>query len=212
MQIPAQSSWVVRKILGMKTHLLQLAQGESWIRSDHFSVRKLYLDMCGQQERVSWAKMMCQNSAPPKHLFISWLLLNDRLATCQYLQKLGVQVDSVCALCQQEEETVQHLFFSCRISSYIWREVMAWSGVSRTAAAWSLEYEYLVSHCSNNSGKQRMYRCVTAVLIYLIWRERNHRRMKGITTHEDSIIHQCKTLIAICGDRDRKIARILQRR
>lgn len=211
MQIPHQSSWVVRKIMGVRAHLQQLTRGEDWIRSSTFSVRKMYLAFTGQHQKVPWAKMICQNSAPPKHIFISWLLLNGRMATCSYVQKFGIQVDSSCCLCKKEQETVDHLFFQCDVAAAIWRDVMDWGGIARPAGEWSQEYAFLVTQCTNNNGRQKLYCCIVAILIYQVWKERNRRRMKGVATNPMVVVQQCKVLVSVCGSKDRKIAKLLKR-
>lgn len=38
--------------------------------------------------------------------------------------KWNSAVNGVCVLCQLEEETCQHLFFSCQYSSKVWREMV----------------------------------------------------------------------------------------
>lgn len=53
--------------------------------------------------------------------------------------------------------------------------------IGKLAINWSVEKTFLISQCSNNSGKQRLYRCVVAVFIYHIWKEKNHRRMQDNT-------------------------------
>lgn len=100
MKIPMQSSWVIRKIIGAREHLKEIQDGQKWLQQADFSIQKLYSTFIGGLPKVQWAKMMCQNAAPPKCLFITWLLLYGKLATCSYLQKIGTQVDPLCCLCE----------------------------------------------------------------------------------------------------------------
>lgn len=71
MGLPMQSSWVIRKILGAREHLKKLQDGRDWIQQPMFSIKKLYAAFLGNPQKVLWAKMMCQNSAPSKCLFIT---------------------------------------------------------------------------------------------------------------------------------------------
>lgn len=126
-----KSSWVIRKIIGAREHLKEMRNGKMWIQKIDFSVKELYIAFMGQSQRVPWAKMVCQNAAPPKYLFITWFLLHGKLATCSYLQKVGVQVDPVCYICEQENETLEHLFFECIVARDVWNGVSRWCGIDR---------------------------------------------------------------------------------
>lgn len=81
MEIPAQCSWILRKILGVRAHLLGLPEGRTWLSNGEFSIRKVYSALMGDIARVSWAKMVCQNPAPPKCVFNAWLLMHEKLPT-----------------------------------------------------------------------------------------------------------------------------------
>lgn len=111
MELPKQSTWMVRKILGARECLKQMQDGKCWISNSKFSIKKLYKALIGSTQKVAWAKMLCQNVAPPKCIFMSWLLLHEKLVTCAYLKKRGIQVDEVCCLCKKKEESLDHLFF-----------------------------------------------------------------------------------------------------
>lgn len=101
-----------------------------------------YAAFMGSPQKVSWAKLMCQNSAPAKCLFIAWLVMHDRLPTCSYLRRIGIIVDTTCCLCNQEVETVEHMFFQCEYAAAVWKMVTEWSGISRLATNWSNEKRY----------------------------------------------------------------------
>lgn len=115
MAIPKQCSWVVRKILGAREYLKKVRNGEEILKHHIFSVRKVYMLMMGDMERVPWAKMICQNPAPAKCVFIVWLLLYGKLATCSYLSRMGIQTDPTCCLCDRGVEDLDHLFFACEV-------------------------------------------------------------------------------------------------
>lgn len=120
MKVPMQSSWAVRKIIGAREHLKKLQNGKYWIQNATFSIKHLYNTFMGRPQKVPWAKMVCQNAAPPKCLFITWLVLHERLATCSHLQRIGVLVDYVCCLCRIVDETLDHLFFECDVGRRVW--------------------------------------------------------------------------------------------
>lgn len=209
MVIPQQSSWMVRKIIGAQAYVSQLQQGMEWVQQSSFSVRKLYKAFIGEPIKQPWAKMMCQNPAPPKVKFITWLLLHEKLATYSYLQRIGVQVEPLCYLCGADVETLNHLFFQCEFATTVWNGVVVGYGIHRRAEMWSEERAYMLTHCTTNSGYQRTYRCMLSTLVYHIWKERNHRRMQSKRSTAEQIIKQCKETVAWCGKQDKRMDRYL---
>lgn len=202
----------MRKILGAREYLNQVQDGRELLKEPTFSIKRVYLAMLGATQRVSWAKVICHNCAPPKYMFIMWLLMHGRLATCQYLSSIGVSVDDNCSLCEGAVEMLDHLFFRCTLAAKVWKEVWEWCGVNQVAGGWDEEREVLIANSSSNSGKQRLYRCVVTVMVYQLWLERNQRRMQGKQRTTEAIIYECKLLVAWCSLKDKKIAGCLGRR
>lgn len=65
MVIPAQSSWMIRKILRARDYLTTMVDGTLWLQQEKFSIHKLYKVFVGEYNRKPWAKLICQNIAPP---------------------------------------------------------------------------------------------------------------------------------------------------
>lgn len=166
MVIPKHSSWMVRKVIGTREYLRELQNGQGLLQKTTFSFKKLYIDFTGSPPKVPWEKVVCQNLAPPKYVFISWLLMHEKLVTCAYLRERGVQVEETCRLCERHSEALEHLFFECEVSAAIWKGVAEWCGIWREPKNWSGEKEMLLTYCTANSGKQRFYRSVVYVIVY----------------------------------------------
>lgn len=211
MNIPVQISWMMKKILGIRSHLLGTTQRVDWLSNYVFSITKLYRELVGQVQKVPWAKIICQNGAPPKCKFIMWLALHEQLATCSWLRKFGVVVDPTCCFCGEDEETMDHLFFDCRFSKEVWTQVASWCGIRRVAMRWDVERIFLISQCSTNNITQRFYRCIVSVLIYQIWIARNCWRMQNQRIQIDGVVKQCKFLLLWSCSKDRKLKSIVSR-
>ncbi|KAL6525495.1 hypothetical protein OROHE_015802 [Orobanche hederae] len=69
----------------------------------------------GPSVPVPWAPLLCGPGKIPRHSFILWLAIQERLSTMDkpWLR----QVDGVCVLCGMDLETHSHLFFQCPYSS-----------------------------------------------------------------------------------------------
>ena len=53
-------------------------------------------------------------------------ILNCILFTNVKLNLIGVVESPNCTFCQEAAESVEHLLFSCRISSEFWKHVLSW--------------------------------------------------------------------------------------
>lgn len=90
--------------------LLSIYGELSVLYHNHFSISALYKQMRGSFDKVPWRRMICNNHASPKCLFIVWLELLGRLSTCENLLKIGIQCDLQCCLCESGVDSLQHLF------------------------------------------------------------------------------------------------------
>lgn len=205
MPIPQQGSWVVRKILGARECVRRLPNRDEVMQHRSFSVKRVYMGLLGEVERVPWAKVVCQNPAPAKCKFIVWLLLHAKLVTCDRLRRFGIMVDSTCCLCDTGDETLDHIFFECQFARRVWDNVATWCGVEKEAVRWEQSRRILLAHCTNNNITQRNYRCMVTILVYHLWRERNARRMQRKKERVEEISGACRVMYEICRQSDRKL-------
>ncbi|KAH0762078.1 hypothetical protein KY290_018151 [Solanum tuberosum] len=71
---------------------------------------------------------MFSTTARPKAVFIMWLQLQAKLLTEDRLLKWGSKVEPQCMLCQNEDETRDHLWM--QLSSDIggnWQQYLTWA-------------------------------------------------------------------------------------
>ena len=63
--------------------------------------------------------------APAKCKFFLWLAIRNRCWTSDRLAKRGLPHPDKCPLCDQEDETIQHLLTSCVVARQVWFRVLA---------------------------------------------------------------------------------------
>ncbi|GMI85696.1 hypothetical protein like AT4G29090 [Hibiscus trionum] len=73
-------------------------------------------------ENPFWKKVVWRGLAPPKVKIFLWKIMWGRVPVFVELQKRGVTscASSLCPLCKNFPESVNHLFFPCQISWQIW--------------------------------------------------------------------------------------------
>ncbi|CAI8616178.1 unnamed protein product [Vicia faba] len=95
----------------------------------------------------------------PKHSFIAWLAVQNRLKTRDRLKKMQIIMDSTCMLCGEQEESRDHLLFQCTYNRKCWQAIKSWLN-------WKMET------CNINNVTSWINNVV--VVIYQIWKIRNN--------------------------------------
>ncbi|XP_058733800.1 uncharacterized protein LOC131605468 [Vicia villosa] len=133
---------------------------------------------------------------PSKILCFGWRFLLNRIPTRDQLVRRGVLVggiDSVCALCSTEEESLSHLFFLCNVSIRIWRRVFMWLDLSEFMTLEEFGdffYFYEKVPCLN---KRMIVGTVWLATVWMIWLKRN----AVIFEKEDFSFTECMTDIVL---------------
>jgi hypothetical protein len=71
--------------------------------------------------------------APPKCRFFLWLAAHDHCWTTDRLVKRNLPHLSLCLLCDQEEETINHLLVECVFSRHFWFILLQRMGLAALA-------------------------------------------------------------------------------
>ena len=61
-----------------------------------------------------------------KLIIFQFKLLHRRLATNDFLNKIGIRENDICTFCTTEKESLFHLFWSCSETSCFWQGFMKW--------------------------------------------------------------------------------------
>ncbi|GKV51281.1 hypothetical protein SLEP1_g57948 [Rubroshorea leprosula] len=82
-----------------------------------------------KQSSVPWHRLVWFSRQIPKHSFISWLAILDRLTTKARQKKWSPNIDDTCVLCNNGSETVEHLFFKCSYAKCVWKRLSVMSEI-----------------------------------------------------------------------------------
>ncbi|GKV02273.1 hypothetical protein SLEP1_g14730 [Rubroshorea leprosula] len=102
-----------------------------WIpsASSSFKARKTWHWIRNKQARVSWHKLVWFPQSIPKHSFIWWLAVLDRLTTRARQKKWPPTLTDTCVLCNNHSETTEHLFFKCYYARRVWQVLSNLAGI-----------------------------------------------------------------------------------
>lgn len=161
-----------------------------------FSTKKTWLSIRQSQPECGWSKGVWFSQATPKYSFLVWVAIKNRLQTMDRILSWNSAANGVCVLCQEEEETCQHLFFSCKYSSKIWREMIG--GILKEAytTRWT-EIIDIISRDRGNPAETFIVRYAFQVLAHSIWRERNGRRHREQPNDEKTLAKMVDKMIRL---------------
>jgi len=178
-----QASWIVNKILKAKETFMDAGLSyEDIMNMQSCSIKNIYHRLRGRFEKVSWRRIVCHNTGCPRWTFILTVAAHGKLYTKDRLQKWGLQVDQKCVLCNQANETIQHLFFECTYAKALWSALLTWQGIRRPVAGWDEELRWAEKKTKRNTAAAELYKMAVAATVYHVWKERNTRIFQAKVT------------------------------
>ena len=81
MRIPSSMSWVLKKIMKCRDIFDNGSKIHDYEKEGKFSINKCYNLIRDPIIHVSWKRLVCNNRATPKSIFIAWLAVLNRLGT-----------------------------------------------------------------------------------------------------------------------------------
>ncbi|XP_071695890.1 uncharacterized protein [Rutidosis leptorrhynchoides] len=161
-----------------KEDAIQWKDNDGYIRE--FAVRWVWEYVRSKAPEVPWAPVIWYTNNIPKHAFVMWLLMGEKLKTQDKLKQWEVTNNTplVCSLCEQVPDSHDHLFFACPFSMQVWNRVKVHMEFPIFSDSWR-DFILLVSPFA----KRRIARIIVvklllAATVYSLWQERNNRLFK----------------------------------
>ncbi|KAL0290871.1 UNVERIFIED_CONTAM: hypothetical protein Sradi_7040100 [Sesamum radiatum] len=151
-----------------------------------FSTQSLLQFLEPSSPRVLWSQLLGGKFVIPRHEFILWLAILERLSTMDriWASTLGQQ----CVLCGgQQVESHGHLFFRCPFARRCldilrWRVRFRWPNRS-----WQLDILWAARRWRGRHLLNAASRALLASAIYNIWRERNNRIFQQVSASAEAV-------------------------
>ncbi|KAH0681710.1 hypothetical protein KY289_019462 [Solanum tuberosum] len=148
MPIPQHACWMTRKILEAR-----MVWNNCQLMNQQSITRDLYLRLIGDGIR-----------------------LHAKLLTKDRLLKWGSKVDTQCMLCQNEDETRDHLIVKCSYTRRLWDEIARWMQMSSDIGGnWQQHLTWALKNAKGKTIRAQIFRMVYAEAVYAVWIERNQR-------------------------------------
>ncbi|GJZ58864.1 putative RNA-directed DNA polymerase [Tanacetum coccineum] len=164
-----------------------------------FSVSIVWDSIRPRDVKVTWFELVWFNACIPRHSFNLWLIMKHKLKTQDRIQgwDVSASLPQVCALCDLQQDSHEHLFFDCPFSKTVWDSMKGLAGLNTTS-----HDIYAISVSLFPIAKQRTTRGVIAKLVlaacaYFLWQERNWRLFKKLKRSSTQIIDCIKSVVRL---------------
>ncbi|XP_074288554.1 uncharacterized protein LOC141613708 [Silene latifolia] len=196
----SNSRWTWRKICQIRDVMKPGYLNGKWIDNNgNYSVSSGYKWLCGQQSKVTWCPVIWTQTSIPKHSFIGWLVVQERLMTRERLLNFGFITDGACLFRQSHLETHQHLMYECKFSQLCWDLIRGWLEIDFPTpglVAWCLNWR-----CKSLMKKQIVFTAIVAAW-YHLWHAKNVCRLEAVLITPSVLLKQVKQDVCRrCKDR-----------
>ncbi|GKA69480.1 RNA-directed DNA polymerase, eukaryota, reverse transcriptase zinc-binding domain protein [Tanacetum coccineum] len=153
-------------------------QRDSWKWSLHasvgFSVASVRLLVDEHTLEVDNVATRWNKCIPIKVNIFLWRLGLNKLPSKINLQRKGIDVGSVlCPICQDDVESVNHLFFNCDMAKHLWNLLAKWWDLDIPVCANILEWYSWLDSLRASTKVRTFLEGVGGTLLWSIWSFRN---------------------------------------
>ncbi|VFQ88308.1 unnamed protein product [Cuscuta campestris] len=157
---------------------------------DEGNTAKLYDILRVHGVKQPWMKTIWQSYIPPRYSVTAWMALRKRLPTKVNLS--FVDMDRKCSLCNEGEETIDHLFFECTISKAIWKNIRDWLHISPALSTIERSMKWVCRRHGQHGDVGKLWKLATLSTIHHIWKLRNSVYFDNQAVNKDATVCQIK--------------------
>ncbi|XP_022566691.2 uncharacterized protein LOC111210528 [Brassica napus] len=148
--------------------------GEDNYRAD-FRSKATWNLICVERVKVDWYKGIWFPYNTPRYSFMTWIAVQNRLPTGERILNWNTAAPTACSLRPEPLEIRNHLFYQCKFSEEVWKNLTAKLLSLRYTTDWD-EVVRLLTDQTWNSTRLFLLRYVFHATLSALWTERNGRR------------------------------------
>ncbi|XP_071738847.1 uncharacterized protein [Rutidosis leptorrhynchoides] len=143
-----------------------------------FSVARVWEAIRPRLTAVAWFRIVWFSQCIPRHAFLVWLLMGERLKTQDKLKSWEIHnMQLICPLCRLYPDSHDHLFFECLLARKIWKRMVVSTWLT-ALENWKSICNCMQSSANRNTSSMVVAKLVFGATVYFIWQERNNRLFK----------------------------------
>ena len=179
----SNASWYWNQLCKVKDKLATGFRNGNWVVNG-YSAKVAYHWIRGAGLEINWCGWVWNRLNIPKHSFLAWIFQWGRLNTRDRLIQHGMQVPSLCPLCEQENESHIHVFNDCKYADQVWQSICSLLLIPHPKS--QPIGEWIKGVQLTGFKRKVMYVHVVSVL-YHIWQQRNKAIWEGIMIHPQKL-------------------------
>lgn len=160
-----------------------------------FSVGSFKRAIHSELETVAWLQHCWNSWVPKKVILLAWKVIHQRLPTRNGLMSRNINISSsLCPICEDAEESVNHLFVVCEFAQSIWNIVSHWCGIPPIYAFSILDLVGIHKFTPLGSTRKRILNAIVLTSFWCIWQARNKLIFEGSPVELGRVIEEIKIL------------------
>jgi hypothetical protein len=161
--------------------------------SGEYSAKTAYQRFLAGSMEFEPGKRIWKSWAPPKCKFFIWLASLNRCWTADRLAHRGLDHPVKCVLCDQQQETIQHILVSCVFSRNLWWQILCKVGLQLVAPG--LETSIFQDWWSMAEGlvpslHRKGFNTLVILVAWWIWKHRNACVFDGVSPNSNTVLQQ----------------------
>ncbi|KAH7673296.1 Reverse transcriptase zinc-binding domain-containing protein [Dioscorea alata] len=168
-------------------------------RKGEFHVKSALKCLVTPAQKLEWTKLVWSRSIIPRHCFILWSAVHNRLKTKKKLYDWGIIDSNVCGFCNVSCENVEHLFFQCDFIQTVWSRILVAMKVHRRPFTWRREVSWFMRKANGKTLLASMRRTTFAASVYAIWKVRNELIFQKKTVSAEGLFQQVREIVFFNG-------------
>ncbi|XP_071704187.1 uncharacterized protein [Rutidosis leptorrhynchoides] len=158
----------------------------------YFSVSTAYESIRPCAPLVEWFDVVWFSQCIPRHAFVLWMLIRERMKTQDRLKLWEIRDNQVllCSLCSSCADSHSHLFFDCKYSHEVWLRVKDLILAPSWSTDWKTFTLIITPYASKKSANMVVTKLLFAATVYFVWQERNNRMFKGRKRSTDALFRE----------------------
>ena len=148
---------------------------------------------------IHWKFVWYIQSIPKVDLFC-WNVAHNSILTAENLRKRGLEGPSICSLCKNKEENLDHLLITCPFSREVWRESLSlnhsnFSMPDLTVELFSNWAESSPFLLSKKALLKAAWMLIPKFIIWKLWLERNNRIFRNVENNPSMVALKARILL-----------------
>lgn len=171
--IPHDTSWAWKKL--WRETFAPSYCANRWILhpAGEYKIATAFKWLSQATAKVNWRVWVWNKLNVPKLAFICWMVVRGRLKTRDKFQQFGICNDASCAICGEQTEIYQHLFFDCYFAKACIKGIFNWLQCSYASRDHRVLRKHIYRDKNTNKFRKNVIGACLDATVYHIWSVRN---------------------------------------